>query len=90
MSLRSSGRMTTNKWPCLQLFIRPKSDHCLPLSLTGQLTNSCFDLTDMTLAFEDVNSKLVDAASVADVYAEERVGDSLVEMLKFCKLSYLG
>ena len=90
MSLRSSGRMTTNKWPCLQLFIRPKSDHCLPLSLTGQLTNSCFDLTDMTLAFEDVNSKLVDAASVADVDAEERVGDSLVEMLKFCKLSYLG
>ena len=43
----------------------------------------------MTLAFKDANSKLVDVVS-ADVDAEERVDDSLIEMLKFCKLSYLG
>ena len=36
----------------------------------------------MTLAFEDVNSKLIDVVSVADVDAEERVDDSLVEILK--------
>ena len=36
----------------------------------------------MTLAFEDANSELVDAVSVADVDAEERVDDSLVEILK--------
>ena len=33
----------------------------------------------MTLAFEDANSKLV---NVADVHAEERVEDSLVEIWK--------
>ena len=37
----------------------------------------------MTLAFEDANSKLLDAVSIADVDAEERVDDSLVEILKF-------
>ena len=36
----------------------------------------------MTLAFEDANSKLLDVVSVADVFAEERVDDSLVEILK--------
>ena len=44
----------------------------------------------MTLAFEDSNSQLLDVGSVADVDAEERVDDSLVEMLKLCKLSYRG
>ena len=44
----------------------------------------------MTLAFEDGNSKHLGVVSVADVDAEERVDDSLVEMLKLCKLSYLG
>ena len=36
----------------------------------------------MTLAFEDTNSKLLDVVSIADVDAEERVDDSLVEILK--------
>ena len=36
----------------------------------------------MTLAFEDDNSKLLDVVSIADVDAEERVDDSLVEILK--------
>ena len=35
-----------------------------------------------TLAFEDANSKLLDVVSVADVFAEERVDDSLAEILK--------
>ena len=35
-----------------------------------------------TLAFEDANSKLLDVVSVADVDAEERVDDSLGEILK--------
>ena len=39
-------------------------------------------MTDVTLAFEDANSKLRDVVSVADVDAEERVDDSLVEILK--------
>ena len=36
----------------------------------------------MTLAFEDADSKLLDVISVADVEAEERVNDSLVEITK--------
>ena len=36
----------------------------------------------MTLAFEDANSKLLDVVIIADVDAEERVDDSLVEILK--------
>ena len=41
------------------------------------------DLTNMTLAFEDANSKLLDVVSIADQDdAEERVDDSLVEILK--------
>ena len=36
----------------------------------------------MTLAFEDDKSKLFDVVSVADVDAEERDDDSLVEILK--------
>ena len=36
----------------------------------------------MTLAFEDTNSKLLDVVIVADVDAEERVDDILVEILK--------
>ena len=36
----------------------------------------------MTLAFEDANSKPFGVVSVADVDAEERVDDSLVEILK--------
>ena len=47
------------------------------------VTDSCLiDLTDVTLAFEDANSKFIDVFTVADVDAEERVNDSLVEILK--------
>ena len=41
----------------------------------------------MTLACEDANSKLVDVVSVADADAGERVDDSMVEILKFGKIS---
>ena len=34
----------------------------------------------MTLACEDVNSKLVDVVTVADVDDEDRVGNSLLQM----------
>ena len=71
----------------LYIFIGPESDHCLPLSLTNSLTDSlthsCLvNLIDVTLAFEDANSKLLDVVSVAEVDAKERVDDSLVEILK--------
>ena len=36
----------------------------------------------MYLAFQDANSKLLDVVSVAEVDAEERVDDSLDEILK--------
>ena len=67
------------------LFIGPKSDHCLPLSLTNSLTNSlthsCLvNLIDVTLAFEDANSKLVEVVTVADVDAEDHVGNSLLQI----------
>ena len=45
-------------------------------------SDSCLvDLTDVTLAFEDANSKLLDFFSVADVDTEERVDNSFVEIL---------
>ena len=40
------------------------------------------DLTDLTLAFEDTKSKLLDVVSVTDVDAKEHVDDSLVKILK--------
>ena len=36
----------------------------------------------MTLAPEDADSKLLDVVSVADIDAQERVDDSLVDILK--------
>ena len=36
----------------------------------------------MTLACEDANSKLVEVVSVADVEAEKRVDDSLLQVWK--------
>ena len=62
---------------CLEIFIflGPKSDRCLLLSVT----DCCLvDLTDVILAFEDV-------VSVADVDAD----DSLVENLKYRFEQYL-
>ena len=41
----------------------------------------CLDLIDVSLASEDANSKLVDVITVADFDDEERVGNSLVEIL---------
>ena len=58
------------------VFIGLESDHCLPLSLT----HSCLvNFIDVTLACEDVNSKLVDVVTVAD---EDRVGNNLLQILK--------
>ena len=48
------------------------------MATLNSLTRSCLvDLTDVTLAIEYANSKLLDIVSVGDVYAEERVDDSL-------------
>ena len=65
------------------VFIGPKSDHCIPLSVTDSLTDSCcWDLSDGTLAIEDSISKLLHVVCVANIEAQERVDDSLVEILK--------
>ena len=46
-------------------------------SLTHSLTESCLvNLSDVTLACEDGNSKLVEVVTVADVDAEDHVGNS--------------
>ena len=63
------------------LFIGPESDHWLCLSLTHSLTNSCLvNLTDVTLACEDGNSKLVEVVIVANFDDEDRVGNSLLQI----------
>ena len=64
-------------------FIGPESDHweCLSLthSLTNSLTHSCLvNFIDVTLTCEDANSKLVEVVTVADVDAEDHVGNSLL------------
>ena len=52
-------------------------------SLTDSLTNCCLvNLIDMTLACEDAYSKLVEVVTVADVDGENRVGNSLLQILK--------
>ena len=56
---------------------RPESDHWQPLSLTD---SRLADMIDVTLACEDANSKLVEAVSVADVDAEDHVGNSLLQI----------
>ena len=51
--------------------------------VSNSLTNSCLvDLIDVTLACEGANSKLVDVVTVAEVDAEKRVDDSLVQIWK--------
>ena len=63
------------------LFIGPESDHWECLSLTNSLTDSCLvNLIDVTLACEDAYSKLVEVVSVADVDAEDNVGNSLLQI----------
>ena len=47
--------------------------------VTNSLTHSCLvNLIDVTLTCEDANSKLVEVVTVADVGAEDRVGNSLL------------
>ena len=72
------------------IIIGPESDHWLCLSLTNWLTDwlthSCLvNLIDVTLTCEDANSELVDVVTVADVDAQKRVEDSLLQIwrLKF-------
>ena len=50
--------------------------------LLSKLDACLIDLTDVKLAFEDINKKLVDVVSVADVDALECVNDSLVDILR--------
>ena len=65
----------------MSVFIGPKSDHWLPLSLTNSVTHcSLVDLIDVTLACVDANSKLVDVVTDADVDAEDRVGKRLLQI----------
>ena len=48
-----------------------------PCSLTDSPTHSCLvDLTDVTLAFEDASSKIVEVVTVADVDAEKHIDNS--------------
>ena len=52
-------------------------------SLTHSLPNSpLVDLIDVTLAFEDVNSKLFEVVTVADIDNEDCVGNSLLQIWK--------
>ena len=65
------------------IFIGPESDHWLCLSLTNSLTDCCLvNLIDVTLACEDVYSKLVEVVTIADVSDEDRVGNSLLQIWK--------
>ena len=55
--------------------------HSLTDSLTDSRTASCLvNLIDVTLACEDANSKLVEVVTVADVDAEDHVGNSLLQI----------
>ena len=48
-------------------------------SLTDSPTNSCLvNLIYVTLRCEDANSKLVEVVTIADVDAEDHVGNSLL------------
>ena len=61
------------------IFIGPESDHWLCLSVTQSLTDCCLvNLIDVTLTCEDANSKFVEVVTVADVDAEDHVGNSLL------------
>ena len=62
------------------IFIGPESDHWLCLSVTNSLRNCLVNLIDVTLACEDANSKLVEVVTVADVDAEDHVGNSLLQI----------
>ena len=62
----------------MELFIRAES---LAILVTNPLIHCCLvDLNDVTLACEDANSKLVEVVTVADVDAEDHVGNSLLQI----------
>ena len=50
--------------------------------VTNSLTHCLIDLIDVTLTFEDANSKLLDVVSVADINALECEDYRLVEIMK--------
>ena len=50
--------------------------------VTNSLTHWLIDLIDVTLTFEDANSKLLDVVSVADIDALECEDYSFVEIMK--------
>ena len=60
------------------------------MSVTRSLT-SCrlVDLIDVTLACEDANLKLVEVVNVADVDAEDNVGNSLLQIWEL-KLNFFS
>ena len=59
----------------------PESDHWQYLSVTDSLTDGrLVNLIDVTLAFEDDNSKHVEIVTVAAVDDEDRVGNSLLQI----------
>ena len=64
------------------IFIGPEFDHWQCLSLTDSLTHSLlFSKLDVTLACKNANSKLVEVVTtVADVDAEDNVGNSLLQI----------
>ena len=63
----------------MYFFIGPESDHWECLSVTNSLTDSCLvNLIDLTLACEGAYSKLVEVVTIADVDAEDHVGNSLL------------
>ena len=66
----------------LHLFLSdPETDHWLPLSLNHSITLCCLvNLIDVTLACEDANSKLVEVVTVADVDAEDHVGNNMLQI----------
>ena len=63
------------------VFIRPESDHWLPLSVTHSVTLCrLVYLIDMTLMCDDANSKLADVVTFADADDEDHVGNSLLQI----------
>ena len=74
-------------FPLSFFIIGPESDHWLCLSLTHWLTHwltNCrlVNLIDVTLAYEDASSELVEVVTVADDSDEDRVGNSLLPIWK--------
>ena len=63
------------------VIIGPESDHWECLSVTHWLTHCrLINLIDVTLAYEDGNSKLVEVVTVVEVDDEKCVDNSLVQL----------